>query len=73
MENGCRNIVCINCLWKLIVSLSHLYCGRVCFISRDTSAKAKFNLNHFLFLGDACSVEILAKNYTWISEGNTNE
>ena len=35
--------------------------------------KAKFNLNHFLILGDACSVEILAKNQTWTSEGNTKE
>ncbi len=32
--------------------------------------KARFNLNHFLIVGESCFIEILAKGCTWMSEGN---
>ncbi|MDQ1922184.1 hypothetical protein [Massilia pseudoviolaceinigra] len=32
--------------------------------------RERFDLKHFLILGDFCFIEILAKNCTWVSEGN---
>lgn len=32
--------------------------------------KERYNLKHFLILGDSVSIEILAQNCSWVSEGN---
>ena len=32
--------------------------------------KGRYNLKHFLILGDSISIEILAQDCSWISEGN---